>query len=320
MYFKEERRRFDPFRAQTQEARERHLAAYLHFLEQRDGAVDVERRKLSIRECYFEDLQRDPVKSSVDLDRVTFERNLMSAGTSNLDRRMAWLVVAAKANVGEAYGVERELCWIAESGGIPTGDELYLRMLMQEDYHTRILGEISRTVGVEARTLLPNWNQRVLIHIIMRLPDNLRWTLVICAEVVGSVVFEVLLENCDVFSGEPEVETRVRSLLREILRDEVLHVAYLRAHLSRPGLAIARLIAPLVARAAFLDLPQLAALGASRRELLARVRSGLDIPPDATWMRPDPISDGGSRLLAPVPTVRRMTSSQRRSAGASRQV
>jgi len=290
MDFEEGRRRFDPFRAQTREARERHLAAYLDLLRQRDGAVDVERRKLSIRESHFEDLQRDPVKSSVDLDRVTFERNLTSKGTSNLDRRMAWSVVAAKANVGEAYGVDRELRWIAESGGIPTGDELYLRMLMQEDYHTRILIEVCRTVGVEVRTILPNWNQQVLIHIIMRLPDSLRWTLVICAEVVGSVVFEVLLGNCDVFSSEPEVEARVRSLLREILRDEVLHVAYLRARLSPRGLAIARLLAPVVARAAFVDLPQLNALGASRRELLARVRSGLDIPYEAIWMEPDPIT------------------------------
>jgi hypothetical protein len=285
-------RRFDPFLALTREARDRHLTGYLRFLQQHDGAIELDQRKLSRRERYFEELQRKPVESRKAVDLVTFERNLRSAGSGNLDRRTAWLVVAAKANIGESYGVDRELRWIAESGGVPTTDELYLRMLLQEGYHTRILFEACRTVGVEVRVPAPNWNQRVLIQIIMRLPDSLRWTLVICGEVVGSAIFEILLGNCDLFSSEPEVEERLRSLLTEILRDEVLHVAYLRASLSPIGLAIARRLAPLVARAALLDLPQLEALGVSRSELLARLRSGLDVPTDVSWMEPDPASAG----------------------------
>ena len=66
-------------------------------------------------------------------------------------------------------------------------------------------------------------------------------------------------------------------------------MAYLRARLSPFGLAVARRLSLLVARAALVDLPQLQALGASRRELLARVRSGFDVPHDASWMSGDPI-------------------------------
>jgi hypothetical protein len=283
-----EARRFDPFVTQTTEAREYHLAGYLRFLQRHDGELDIDREILSQRERYFEELSRKPVQSGKPVDLATFERNLLSAGTGDLDRRTAWLVVAAKANVGEAYGVDRELRWIKASGTAHEFDELHLRMLMQEAYHTRILFEVCRTVGLEVRTPAPNWNQRLLIHIIMRLPDSLRWTLVICAEVVGSAVFEILLRNCDLFSSEPDVEERLRSLLTEILRDEVLHVAYLRARLSPLGLAIARRLSLVVARAALVDLPQLEALGATRQELLARVRSGFDVPTDASWMKPDP--------------------------------
>jgi hypothetical protein len=66
-------------------------------------------------------------------------------------------------------------------------------------------------------------------------------------------------------------------------------VAYLRARLSPFGLAIARRLSLVVARAALVDLPQLEALGATRRELLARVRSGFDVPCDASWMTADPV-------------------------------
>jgi hypothetical protein len=142
---------------------------------------------------------------------------------------------------------------------------------------------------VEVQIPLPNWNQRMLIQIIMRLPDSIRWSLVICAEVVGSTVFEVLLQNCHLFSDEPEVEERLRSLLAEILRDEVLHVAYLRARLSPIGLEVARRLSPLIVRGALVDLPQLAALGATRRDLLTRMRAGLEIPSDASWIDSDPI-------------------------------
>ena len=281
-------RGFDPFRALTPEERNRHLAGYLRFLEQHDGSIDFERRTLSRREMYFEELRRKPVEWQGPLDREAFGRNFASTGCSGLDRRTAWLVVAAKANSSESYGVDHELRRIAKSGEDPTEDELHLRMLIQEKYHTRILLEACRTAGIEIGVRSPHWNQRVLIHIVMRLPDSMRWVPVICAEIVGCAVFEALFNNVDVFSSEPDVEERVRSLLTEIWRDEILHVAYLRARVGPIGLAVARRLLPLVTRAAMLDLPQLAALGTSRAQLLARARSGLDVPPDIIWMQPDP--------------------------------
>lgn len=280
--------RFDPFRALSREACERHLAGYLRFLRQLDGDIDLKRRTLSLRERFFENLQRKLVESETALDVPSFHANVATPGRGDLDRRTAWLVVAAKANSGECYGVERELAWIDEPNAAPVADELHLRILLQEAYHSRILFEACRTGGVQVRTPLPHWNQRVLIEIIMRLPDSLRWTLVISGEVVGCAIFEILLRNCDAFASEPEVEERLRSLLLEIWRDEVLHVAYLRARLGRARLAIARSLVPIVARLALLDLPALPALGTSRRAFLEHVGGALAVPSDASWMEPDP--------------------------------
>jgi len=282
-------RGFDPFRVLSREERHHHLDGYLRFLEEYDGALDFERRRLSRRERFFEELALKPVEWQGPLDRDAFQHNFDRAGDANLDRLTAWLVVAAKANIGECYGVDQELRRIAASGEAETMDELHLRMLMQEEYHTRILTEVCGTVGVRVSTPMPHWNQRILIHIVMRLPDAMRWVLVIGAEIVGCAVFEALLRNCDVFSSEPEVEERLRSLVTEIWRDEVLHVAYLRARIGRVGLAAARLLGPLVARAAMLDLPQLVSLGTSRADLLERVKAGLDVPEGLAWMKPDPV-------------------------------
>lgn len=281
-------KRFDPFRRLDETERKEHLASYLEFLRELDGEVDVPSRTLSRRELRFEALGSKRIESNAESDLETVREHLGVSSRSPIDRRTAWLAVAAKANTGESYGVEEELRWIREHDALPTADELYLRMLLQEGYHTRSLVECCRTAGLENFALpLPNWNQRLLIHAIMRLPDSLRWCLVICAEVVGCVVFGTLLENLDVFSDEPEVEARLRELISEVLRDEALHVAYLRARIGPRGLALARRMSRWVARGAMLDFPQLEDLGTSRDAVLDGMSAGVEIPPEADWMKAD---------------------------------
>jgi len=281
-------RRFDPFRKLDEVERREHLDQYKKFLQELDGDVDVVARTLSRRELRFEEFGRKRPESRGDCDLEIVREQLGAGSRKAVDRKTAWLSVAAKANTGESYGVEEELRWIFESGAIPTADELYLRMLMQEGYHTRSLVECCRTAGLEDFALpLPAWNQRVLIHVIMRLPERVRWSLVICAEIVGCVVFQTLLDNCDVFSDEPEVEARLRTLIAEIIRDEALHVAYLRARLGPRALSLARRLATSIARGAMLDLPQLEALGTKRDAVLAGMHAGVEIPPEANWMVPD---------------------------------
>ncbi len=289
-----EERGFDPFRVLGRDDRQRHLANYLRFLEQNDGRLDRRDMALSRRELYFDELLRKPVEWAGDVDFEALHDHLGryfgSSSGAELDRRTAWLVVVAKANTGEAYGVGRELKRIAVAGAKAPTDALYLRMLAQESYHSRILVEACKTCGVEVEMPVPHWNQRILIDIVMRLPESMRWVLVFCGELAGCAVFEALHENCSAFSAEPEVEERLRSLLADIWRDEVLHVAYLRARLGRIGLGVARLLAPVVIRNAWLYLPQLRWLGVSAADLADRLAGGLEIPDGVDWMEPDPIA------------------------------
>jgi hypothetical protein len=121
----------------------------------------------------------------------------------------------------------------------------------------------------------------------MWLPERLRWILVLCGEVVGCVVFEILREKSSLFSAQPEVEERLRALLGEIYHDELLHVAYLRARLHPWAIRFAHRIAPLVAGGVMREVPQFYTLGCSKCEFVARLRRGLEIPPELDWVEPD---------------------------------
>jgi hypothetical protein len=118
----------------------------------------------------------------------------------------------------------------------------------------------------------------------MWLPERLRWIPVLCGEVVGCVVFQILGERCDLFGAQPEVEERLRSLLAEIYHDEILHVAYLRARLAPRAVRAARRMLPLVGAAVMREVPQFHRLGCSKREFMARLRRGLEIPPELGWL------------------------------------
>jgi len=288
-------RGFDPFRILSRRERELHLDGYLRFLEQLDGPLERGDMTLARREHYFDELQRKPVEWAGPIDYEALHDHLGryfdSSGGAEIDRKTAWLVLVAKANSGEAYGVGRELQKLSAAGTRAPTDELYLRMLAQESYHSRILIEACKTCGVEVELPVPHWNQRILIDIVMRLPESMRWVLVFCGEIAGCAVFEALHDNCSAFSAEPEVEQRLRSLLADIWRDEVLHVAYLRARLGRVAMTVARLLSPMVTRNAWLYLPQLRWLGVRASDLVDRLELGLQIPDGIDWMAPDPAAD-----------------------------
>lgn len=284
-------RRFDPFRVLGAEERVRHLEDYLAFLGERDGEIDTDACTLSKRESYFRDLGAKPVEWEGETDAEGFYRHFRGTGTPEIGPRTVWLLAAAKANVGEAYGVEVELASFRKRPDRATENPLYLHLMFEEQYHTRILGEICRTCGVEPERREPPWIQRVMIHAMMQLPDRLRWIPILAGEVLGSEVFKLLREGVQHYGEQPEVEDRLRSLLTEIWIDEVFHVAYLRAKLGPLGIRVARRLLPLVARSVMRDVPQLHRLGWTRETVLARIRRGIEIPPGVDWMAPDPAPD-----------------------------
>ena len=283
-------RRFDPFRVLDAEERRVHMQRYLEFLAERDGELDLEARILPARESFFDDLEEKLVEWDGDIDYEGFFRHFLAADSVPIDPRTVWLVAIAKSNESESYGVELELARFFRRRR--PGDEIdpaYLHMIVQEHYHSRILLEACKACGLSIHFRRPRWPQRWMIHMIMKVPERVRWVPILCGEVLGSVVFRMLREHCHLFSAQPEVEARLRMLLGQIELDEVLHVAYLRARLGPVAIRIASMLAPLVAMWVLFDIPQFASLGCDRRELLRRMRAGIELPSEVDWIPPDPL-------------------------------
>ncbi len=294
-------RRFDPFRVLPPAERRSHMEAYLRFLADRDGELDLEARTLSSREAFFDDLALKPVEWTGAIDHEAFFENFLGGGRQADDRRpidvrTLWLVAIAKSNESESYGVDLELARFFRRGGSEANaDPAYLHLILQEHYHSKILLEACETCGLSLHFRRPRWPQRLMIQMIMRVPERIRWIPILCGEVLGSVVFAMLRERCDVFSSQPEVEARLRMLLSVIELDEVLHVAYLRARLGPIAIRVARLLAPVVAAWVLWDVPEFGSLGVDRKELMARLRRGIEVPGGIDWMRGDhPLQDQGS--------------------------
>jgi hypothetical protein len=278
---------FDPFRALSDAERTRHLDAYACFLEQRDGTIDLANRTLSQRELFFRDVERKRVTWKGGIDPEGFWQRFLGTGKPPVDARTLWLIALAKANEGETYGVELELQRLARRNHAGV-DRREIYLLLEEQYHSRILAEACRTCGFELKLQPPRWSMRLVIRLIQVLPEWVRWVPVLCGEVLGSTVFKLLRDNCDLFAADPAVEARLHSLLSEIWLDEVLHVAYLRARLGPRSLRAAQALLPLVVTILMKDVPQLRDLGCDPAELLARVRAGLEIPDAVDWMASDP--------------------------------
>ena len=285
------RRRFDPFRVLSDVERRGHLDAYRSYLEARNGTLDLRSRTLSRREQEFRDLATLPVTWSGAVDREGFAERFLGTGRRDsvraIDARTLWLVAIAKANQGESYGVELELArYLAR--GVPAGEDLIQPYLfLEEQYHSRILVEACRTCGLEMTLRPPPRMMRAIIHAIYALPDRIRWTLVLCGEVLGSTVFKLILDRCSLFAEQPAVETRLRSLIGEIWRDEVLHVAWLRARLGPWALATSRRLMPAVVAGLMRDVPQLALLGCDGAELMRRLAGGIELPAGIGWIEPE---------------------------------
>ena len=293
-------RRFDPFRVLSREDRQRHLDAYRSHLEVRDGEIDLPQRRLSRREHYFRELDASPVAASHAVDRDGFFEHLQGAGSSPINEATAWLVAVAKANEGEVYGVnlelrrfERDKRFIRDGRfveeGADTTDVAQLYVFLEELYHSRLLVEVCRTCGFDLEIQGPRWRIRMLSRLIYHLSDRIRWIVILCAEVVGATAFRLFVERCTLFAGEPAVEERLRSLVSEIWRDEVLHVAMLRARLGPVAVRVARRLLPAVVSYVIRDVPELLDLGGDRGEFLRRARQGIDIPQEIDWLEPDRI-------------------------------
>jgi hypothetical protein len=221
---------------------------FLAFAAERDGQPDLARRTLSRREQWFDDLSRQepPAWRGEAIDPDAFgswhrgERPLREAPPL-----VVWLVLVARANEGEAWGVD----YLLDRGGfqgLGRGGTLRPRDFadLEETYHTRILRAIVRLFGVDFALRLPPKPVQHSVKFMAYAPERLSFTLLGAGELMGTVAFLDLARRGDrLLAGHPEIAARVRALMDEILIDEVGHVTYLLGTMTGWQLALVRRIA-----------------------------------------------------------------------------
>ena len=271
-------RRMEPFLCIDEVDRVNHLAAYRRHLDECDGDVVLDSRTLTRREERMQRIEAWPAPPSVDPATSDAEQVAL---------RREWILAAAKANEGERYGVEIEIARFHARGGFPGFDspDLMLRVLMQESYHCRILAELCRAGGVAFEAGTPAWPTRAFLHVIGAVPPTARWAIVLAGECVGAALFRRLIDSLGACGFAAPEEARLRMLIREIWVDEILHVAFLRAVLSRAGLLLARALLPVVAVGVFRQVPDLRNIGCTPRAILADLKIGLPVPDELSWLQ-----------------------------------
>jgi hypothetical protein len=262
-------RAFEPMTAsQTKQFRD----VYLAFLRQRDGIPDMKTQTFTIREKFFAEIDAEPQLwvGPPPVDQRVFDRNhARTSPEQGLDEVTLWALATAKTNRAERFGVEYSLVYKPHANDAETDPHAYIQV--EEFYHTRILRDVLRTIGLQMDVLPPGFTARTMVRSMVRLPETYANVIVLCGEVFGVAIFSLLLEKArSLFASQPVALARIEKLFAQILVDEVGHVQYIRSTLSPSRLAWATRIAPLVAWGALRDIPELAVLF-GRDELTRRV-------------------------------------------------
>lgn len=258
------------FKQLTAAERAEFKAAYVKYLHERNGVPDFEAHTSTKREEFFREIDGNPVLASKGalLDQASVRRNqLLPEPEAGIDERTLWAVCTANANLTEDYGVNYGF----QVKKMADPREPYSWIQIEENYHTRLLADAVRTLGVEMVKYPPKFTTRQLLHVLVQLPYYFSNVLIFCAEACGIVVFRDLQYKArELFADEPEALKRIDSLFDQIMIDEVGHLRWVHSRLGQFRLNITKWILPWVARAFFRDLPDVCRL-LDRDNLLRQV-------------------------------------------------
>jgi hypothetical protein len=233
-------------------------AGYLAHLEARDGVADLDRHLLSRREAILRELSAEPLRSARRIDAAAFRRNLgRRAPERDLDDTMLWLLATAKANQAERFAVG-----LAELyGKLDADDPVRVHISLQEVYHTHLLAGVVALFGLAVRPQPPARSTRMLVKLLLTLPERVALPLTGAAEMVGCVLFRALRDRgVELLAGEPAVAARVRILYDQILTDEIGHVGYCANRLGRTGRALMRALYRVLALQFAASMPEIVRL------------------------------------------------------------
>ena len=218
-------------------ARRRHELdeAYIEYCYARFGAPDFENRSFAKREEFLAAfrVRNKPSWNGPAVAQTEFDRYYH--GGASLDEApplVAWLVRMARSNAIEGWGVRWHLDRAHYERDFPAGVRPTSRALatMQELYHDELLREAVRLFGIEFYLHLPGRGMQQLFKGESFLPEPLARPLTLVSEIIGSVAFLDMRNRADeLLAVDPAMLETVRSLIDEVIVDEIGHITALAA-------------------------------------------------------------------------------------------
>ena len=244
---------------------------YLSYLRARDGVPNLAARRFDVRERFFAEIDTHPVRwqGAPPIDPEVFHKNhLAPAPEPGLDAATLWALATAKTNRSERFGVELSIQNPRRQDALLEDPHTFIQI--EEFYHTRILKDALATLGLDVEVSEPPARTKLLVKLMVFMPEGLSDIAVLCGEIVGVVIFSLLLEKArELFAAQPAALARIEALFAQILVDEVGHVHYLRSRVSPSQLGLARRMLPIVIGSVLSDIPELGLLF-GREELVRR--------------------------------------------------
>lgn len=274
----------DPFRILEKGEKEQQVDAYLRYLKQEDGDIDIANKSLSKREDRVADfkLKLETEKSdSVPLEKI--HQYMHSTPPDSLDKRLLWLLIAAKANRGEKYGADKKIDDLRNEG-VNNPPDVGQYILMEEQYHTKILVGACQICGLDIEIPDPPKILKLVINQMLKLPKLPSDFLIFLGEVVGVHTFQLMLDNTKFFSDDPRLEQNLKSLVSEILNDEVGHVVYCRSQMGPTSMKLARHFVGFMGRQILAEIPEIGILAGGNDRFLDQLRQPIRFPYDVDWL------------------------------------
>jgi hypothetical protein len=229
------------FTSATRRERVANFEAYWAYSLRHDGAILQDQKDLTKKRETLAGFQAHPVRSRRPLaDAGRFYRNhvIMQDDLQTLNRKTLLLTFLYKFARHEYVGISA--AWgrtepITESTSMIAKIGLY--HLCEEFSHMRLFQEIFRTFHLENVEYAPlgKWMSR-MYRVFPLFPEALLAPPAFVSELMGLTVYQHIDGVLDdILDDEPEARERVRTLLREVMTDELAHVGQRRNFLGPLG-------------------------------------------------------------------------------------
>lgn len=221
------------------------MAAYVASLHLRNGEISERTLELPAREGFLARWAASNPGWQGAAPTEAYQRIVAGGAIKASDPRLAlWMAYMAMTNQAEEYGVNVRLD--DELPGEGDEKEAYKYIAREELYHTRMLLDGVRALGVEAKLAPPPLPLRLFLRFFPRLPTMWTDCITLIAEAVGITLFcRLRAIAMELFEGTP-MGAHLATLVDEIIIDEVGHVTFLRSRLGEDGLRWARRLSPVV--------------------------------------------------------------------------